>query len=48
MKSRLRHAGRIRAKKCYILGAEEFDAGQVTVKDMEEGEQLKLDLAAFE
>ena len=48
MKSRLRHAGRIKAKKCYIIGAEEFDSGQVTVKDMEDGEQLKLDLAAFD
>ena len=48
MKSRLRHAGRIRAKKCYILGADEFDQGQVTVKDMEEGEQLRLDLNAFD
>jgi len=48
MKSRLRHAGRIKARKCYILGAEEHDAGQVTVKDMEDGEQLKLDIAAFD
>jgi histidyl-tRNA synthetase len=48
MKSRLRHAGRIKAKKCYILGADEFDSDQVTVKDMEDGEQLKLDLAVFD
>lgn len=48
MKSRLRHAGRIKARKCYIIGAEEFDSGQVTVKDMEDGEQIKLDLAAFD
>ena len=48
MKSRLRHAGRLNVRKCYILGAEEFDAGQVTIKDMEEGEQLKIDIAAFD
>jgi len=48
MKSRLRHAGRIKAKKCYIIGADELDSGQVTVKDMEDGEQLKLDIAAFD
>lgn len=48
MKSRLRHAGRINAKKCYIIGADEFDARQVTVKDMEEGGQLKLDICAFD
>jgi len=48
MKSRLRHAGRIKAKKCYIIGAEEFDAGQVTVKDMDDGEQTRFDLAAFD
>lgn len=48
MKSRLRHAGRIRARKCYILGPDEFDAGQVTVKDMEDGGQLRLDLAIFD
>ena len=48
MKSRLRHAGRIHAKKCYILGAAEFDAGQVTVKDMEDGGQLTLALDAFD
>jgi histidyl-tRNA synthetase len=48
MKSRLRHAGRIKAKKCYILGADEFDSGQVTVKDMEDGEQLKFSIAAFD
>jgi len=48
MKSRLRHAGRIKARKCYILGADELDAGQVTVKDMEDGGQLRLDIAAFD
>jgi len=48
MKSRLRHAGRINAKKCYIIGPDEFDAGKVTVKDMEEGGQLSLDIAAFD
>lgn len=48
MKSRLRHAGRLNVRKCYIIGAEEFDAGQVTIKDMDGGEQLKLDLAAFD
>ena len=48
MKSRLRHAGRIHARKCYILGAQELDAGQVTVKDMEDGGQLTLALDAFD
>ncbi len=48
MKSRLRHAGRLNVRKCYILGAEEFDTGQVTVKDMEEGDQIRLDIAAFD
>jgi histidyl-tRNA synthetase len=48
MKSRLRHAGRQNVRKCYILGAEEFDAGQVTIKDMDEGEQLRVDIAAFD
>ncbi len=47
MKSRLRRAGNLNARKCYILGAEEFDLGQVTIKDMDEGEQLRIDLAAF-
>lgn len=48
MKSRLRHAGRIRARKCYIIGADEFANGQVTVKDMEDGEQIRLDIAVFD
>jgi histidyl-tRNA synthetase len=48
MKSRLRRAGKLNAKKCYIIGADEFDAGKVTVKDMEEGGQLLLDIAAFD
>lgn len=48
MKSRLRHAGRLRARKCYILGAEEFDAGQVTIKDMDEGGQLAIAISAFD
>ena len=48
MKSRLRHAGRIKARKCYILGAAEVDAGQVIIKDMEDGEQLTIDIAAFD
>jgi len=48
MKSRLRHAGRINARKCYIIGTEEFDAGQVAIKDMDEGGQLVIDIAAFD
>ncbi len=48
MKSRLRRAGKLNVKKCYIIGPEEFDAGKVTVKDMEEGGQLSLDIAAFD
>jgi len=48
MKSRLRHAGRLRARKCYILGAEEFDAGKVTIKDMDEGEQIQIAISAFD
>jgi len=48
MKSRLRHAGRINARKCYIIGTEEFDAGQVAIKDMDEGGQLTIDIAAFD
>jgi len=48
MKSRLRRAGHTRAKKCYILGPEEFDLGQVTIKDMDEGGQIRIDIAAFD
>jgi histidyl-tRNA synthetase len=48
MKSRMRAAGRSRARKCYIIGPEEFDAGQVAIKDMDEGGQIKIDIAAFD
>jgi histidyl-tRNA synthetase len=48
MKSRLRHAGRIKARKCYIIGPEEFDSGTVTIKDMDGGGQIQIERAAFD
>ncbi len=48
MKSRLRHAGRIKARKCYIIGPEEFDSGTVTIKDMDDGGQIQIERAAFD
>ncbi|WP_432738470.1 histidine--tRNA ligase [Maridesulfovibrio sp. FT414] len=43
MKAELRHANRINAQKCFIFGADEFENGTVTVKDMaEDGEQVTV------
>ncbi len=40
MKAQLRHANKINAAKCFIFGADEFENGTVTIKDMtESGEQ---------
>ncbi|HAS89281.1 MAG TPA: histidine--tRNA ligase [Desulfovibrio sp.] len=37
MKAQLRHANKINAAKCFIFGADEFENGTVTIKDMTEG-----------
>lgn len=37
MKAQLRHANKINAQKCFIFGADEFENGTVTIKDMADG-----------
>lgn len=43
MKSQFRQANRVNAKKVIILGEEEIKHHQITLKDMENGTQIKLD-----
>jgi histidyl-tRNA synthetase len=37
MKAQLRYANKINAQKCFIFGADEYENGTVTIKDMAEG-----------
>ena len=44
MKSQMKDANRLMAKNVIIIGEEEMNSGQLTLKDMNTGDQQKLTL----
>lgn len=48
LKSQMREAGRLEAQLVIIVGESELQAGQVSVKDMQAGEQTMVDLTDLE
>jgi histidyl-tRNA synthetase len=43
-----RHADRLGAKYCVVVGQSEFEAGEVSVKDLAAGTQQSIKLEALE
>ncbi len=48
LRSQMRKANRINAKKVIVLGEDEIKTGEITIKDMSEGENIKTTLQADE
>lgn len=48
LRSQMRKANRINAKKVIVLGEDEIKTGEITIKDMSEGENIKTLLKANE